>query len=413
MLLLPPTRQLPDRRDFLNGCGRGLFGLGMGELLARQAVSAQDADPLVPRVARRAKSCIVIFLFGGPSHIDTWDMKPDAAVEYRGEFAGIATTAPGVTLCEHLPLTAREMHHVALIRGVTIGGRGVGNGDHHADTYYMLTGNRPDRDFFIAGTFRKPYSDDFPSLSSALASRLPAQPELPAVVQCPARSGEVTGVINPGQFGGKLGANWEPFMVRGELERPRDFQLPDLGLPADLDLPRLGRRRDLNRQLDELLSQVDRDLERFARFDTHQRRAFDLLTSNRARAAFDLSQESEATRRRYGNDLNGQSVLLARRLVEAGVPSVAVHWVGRRVGAGLSWDTHSDNFGQLKNVLLPAFDACYSALLEDLHDRGLLDETLVVVCTEMGRTPKVGDPRTGGNGPPGRDHWDHCWANCV
>ncbi|MCY2965392.1 MAG: DUF1501 domain-containing protein [Planctomycetota bacterium] len=181
-------------------------------------------------------------------------------------------------------------------------------------------------------------------------------------------------------------------------------------LPADLDLPRLGRRRDLNRQLDELLSQADRDLERFARFDTHQRRAFDLLTSNRARAAFDLSQETEATRRRYGNDLNGQSVLLARRLVEAGVPSVAVHWVGRRVGAGLSWDTHSDNFGQLKNVLLPAFDACYSALLEDLHDRGLLDETLVVVCTEMGRTPKVGDPRTGGNGPSGRDHWDHCMA---
>lgn len=391
------------RRQFLPGLGFGLLGLELPGLLQLQAHAAS------PR-RKRAKSCIMIFLFGGPSHVDTWDMKPKAPAEYRGDFHPIETTVPGLQLCEHLPKTAGVMQHVALVRGVTIGGHGVGNGDHHADTYYMLTGNRPDRDFFISGIFRKPYEDDFPFVGCTAASRMDHDPQLPAIVQCPARSGEVTGVINPGQFSGKLGPNWDPMLARGVFEKPRDFSLPDLTLAEGLSSPRIDERRRLLEQIDGYRRSVDRNSRLIDRVDVLHKRAYALLSSNRTRTAFDIAREPEADRARYGEDINGQSVLMARRLVEAGVPFVAVHWVGKRVGAGLSWDTHSDNFGQLKNVLLPAFDRCYSALLTDLHERGLLEETLVVVNAEMGRTPKVGDPRTGGTGAPGRDHWDHCMA---
>jgi hypothetical protein len=223
-------------------------------------------------------------------------------------------------------------------------------------------------------------------------------------VQLPARSGEVTGYINPGQFSGILGPAHEPVLVRGDIDKPRQLAAPEFTLPSDIPSERLNGRR-------HLLARVDawrRSVEKTGDHDTHKRRALELLTSARARRAFDITKEAAAVRDRYGNDINSQSFLLARRLVEAGVPFVCVHWIGRRVGAGLSWDTHSDNFGQLKDVLLPAFDAGYSALLDDLRQRGLLDETLIVVAAEMGRTPRVGDPRTASKSKPGRDHWIHC-----
>jgi hypothetical protein len=386
------------RRQFVRGLGFGLLGLGLPDVLRARAASGMPAG--------RARSCILIFLFGGPSHVDTWDMKPDSPAEYRGEFRPIHTTAPGVLLCEHLPRTAAQMHHVALVRSVTMTGLSIG--DHHADTYYILTGRRPDRSFFVEGINRKPQPGDWPFIGSTVAWRRGRDPELPGVVQLPTRSGELTGYINPGQFSGLLGPDYEPVMVRGTLEKPRELSVPQFGLPADIDAQRLGQRRDLVGRLDAWQGRAERTGGPLDAHDIHHRRAFALLTSEKAKRAFDVSREPPAVRDRYGDDLNGQSVLLARRLVEAGVPFVCVHWLGRKVGAGLSWDTHSDNFGQLKNVLLPAFDACYSALLEDLDQRGLLDETLVVVVAEMGRTPKVGDPRTGGKGPAGRDHWIHC-----
>ncbi|MFN0054521.1 MAG: DUF1501 domain-containing protein [Planctomycetales bacterium] len=388
------------RRQFVRGVGFGMLGLGLPDLLSRPSRGAPLAQP------RRARRCIMIFLFGGPSQIDTWDMKPLAEAEYRGEFQPIPTAAPGVFCCEHLPRTAVLAKHLAVIRSLTMTDYAIG--DHHADTYYILTGHRPDRSFFIEGINRQPHADDWPCLGSAVASRLPADPELPGLVQLPARSGEVTNYINPGQFAGWLGPAWEPLLVRGALEKPRELAVPAFQLPADVDARRLTGRKDLLGQLDAWQAQEERPGGALDALDTHQKRAMALLTSARSKEAFDLSREPEAVRARYGEDINGQSVLMARRLAEAGVPFVCVHWIGRRVGAGLSWDTHSDNFGQLKNVLLPAFDACFSALLEDLEQRGLLDETLVLVAAEMGRTPKVGDPRTGGKGPPGRDHWIHC-----
>ncbi len=401
-----------SRRQFVRGLGFGGLGLGLPQLLDPAVVRAATSSPT-------AKRCLFIFLFGGPAQSDTFDMKPEAPAEFRGEFNPIATSAPGVMWTEHLPKTAKMAQHVAVVRSVTMSEKSIG--DHHADTYYVLTGHRPDRSFFLEGINRKPHEDDWPCISSAVARALGHPPELPGVVQLPALSGEVTAYINPGQFSGKLGPNYEPLMVRGKLEAPRDLAAPDFLLPQDISTSRFGQRRDLLTQLDQWHRQVDQTTDTalgsrianpaggatLTNWVAHQRKAFELLTSPHAKQAFDISLEPEETRARYGNDINGQSVLLARRLLEAGIPSVCVHWIGQRVGAGLSWDTHSDNFGQLKNVLLPAFDACFSSLLEDLQERGMLEETLVFVVGEMGRTPKVGDPRTGGKGPPGRDHWIH------
>jgi hypothetical protein len=391
-----------NRRQFVRGLGLGMLGLGLPEVLRLQAQARAD------KRGGQARSCIMIFLFGGPSQIDTWDMKPEAPREYRGEFKPIATAVPGIRLCEHLPRTARLAQHLALVRSLTMTDRVIGNGDHHADTYYMLTGHRPDRSFFVEGINRKPHADDWPFLGSTVAYRRPPAADLPGVVQLPARSGEVTGYINPGQFSGLLGPGFEPVMVRGTLEKPFDLAVPQLAVPADVDPRRLHGRRDLVGRLDAWQAQHERTGTAFEGHDTYQSKAFTLLTSDRTKRAFDLNEEPRTVRERYGPDINGQSMLLARRLVEAGVPFVCVHWTGRIVGAGLSWDTHTDNFGQLKNVLLPAFDAGYAALLEDLEQRGLLDETLVLVCAEMGRTPKVADPRNTNNEAPGRDHWVHC-----
>lgn len=386
----------------MRGLGFGMAGLGLADFLRLKCEAAEA------RRIGKAKHCIMIFLFGGPSHIDTWDMKPDAPAENRGEFKPIRTSVPGIELCEHMPKTARLAHHLALIRGVTMGGRTVGNGDHHSDTYYMLTGNRPDPTFFSEGINRQPHGEDWPFVGSTVASRLDSNPELPPIVQLPARSGEVTNYINPGQFSGKLGPRFEPLMVRGTLERPDSLAVPAFALPGDIGHQRMHHRRDLLGQINAWQRRMESGGGPLTDYDAHRQRAFSLLVSEQSKRAFDINHEPPEVRARYGNDINGQSVLLARRLVEAGVPFVCVHWIGRKVGAGLSWDTHSDNFGQLKNVLLPAFDACYSALLEDLAERGLLDETLVIVNAEMGRTPKVGDPRPGGAN--GRDHWDHCMS---
>src|SRR5262245_18138433 len=192
------------RRRLVQGLGFGALGLGLPDLLRLQA-----------RAASRVKSCILLWLFGGPSHVDIWDMKPDAPAEYRGEFRPVATSAPGIRLCEHLPRTAKLAHHLALVRSVTMTGHVIGDGDHHADTFYMLTGDKPDRSFFVEGIIRKPKGDDWPFVGSVVSwQRTNRCGELPGVVQLPARSGEITGYVNPGQFSGLLGPAHEPFMVR-------------------------------------------------------------------------------------------------------------------------------------------------------------------------------------------------------
>jgi hypothetical protein len=393
------------RRDFLRGVSIGTLGLGLPELLRRQAL-ASTAE------GGQAKRCILLFLWGGPSHIDTFDMKPSAPVEYRGEFQPIATSVPGIQWCEHLPLTSRMAHHVAVVRSLTQTGRG-GLGDHHTDAYYLLTGNQPTAADRALSINRKPQADDWPFIGSTVAYCRP-HATLPSVVAVPKIHGTDNGYVVPGQFAARLGAAYEPLLVEGTRDPKivrsylaRELRAPAFSLQEGMNSERLSDRMQLLSQIEQWQRGADRGSEQLR---THQLKALSLLTSPQAKQAFDLEREPEELRQRYGDNINGQSTLLARRLVEAGVAFVVVHWNTPEYSPlVVNWDTHADNFTHLKRDLLPVFDRLYATLLEDLDQRGLLDSTLVVALGEMGRTPKWDDPRVRGTSyQPGRDHWPHC-----
>jgi hypothetical protein len=363
-----------------------------------------------PGARRAARSTILIWLSGGASHIDTWDMKPDAPAEYRGDFKPIATSAPGVRLCEHLPLTARQAHHLAVVR--SLGHYGRGTGDHHAGYYYNLTGREPDPSFRALLNNRKPLASDWPFIGSVVASKRPAHPYLPSLIALPQKPGfpEYT---RPGQFAARLGLEYDASYLLGDLDRPLEFVVPTLTLQGDVDADRLASRRRLLHALDRAARDAERAPERT--FDRQQEKAFSLLSSPRTKGAFDVAREPPAVRDRYGKTVNAMSFLMARRLVEAEVPFVALFWketprLNELCKSGGGWDTHGNNFGCLRDHLLPEFDRCFSALLDDLQQRGLLGQTLVLVSSEMGRQPRIGDPRSGGPGGAGRDHWTHCMS---
>jgi uncharacterized protein (DUF1501 family) len=394
-----------DRRLFLLAGGLGFFGLDLAGALAGAAGSAPSGG------RKPAKSTILIWLSGGASHIDTWDMKPAAPAEFRGPFRPAATTVPGITLCEHLPYLARQAHHLAIVR--SLGDHGRGTGDHHAGYYYNLTGHAPDRTFHRLLNARTPYATDWPGLASVVALKRPPHPFLPSAITLPHKEG-APAFTRPGQFAARLGIEYDPVFVAGSRQRPLDFSVPALGLRGDVSAGRLLDRRTLLKSLDAVQRLAERSLA--ARdYEKHQRRAFTLLESRRTRAAFDLRAEPESVRARYGPGINAMSMLLARRLVEAGVPFVTVFWQGdpaldRLCKSGGGWDTHGNNFNCLKDRLLPEFDRPFAALLDDLYQRGLLAQTLVLVTSEMGRKPRIGDPRSGGQGGAGRDHWTACMS---
>ncbi len=398
-----PTRF--SRRAFLAASTGGLAGLSFAPGLAGAAA------PLAPR-RKAAKSTILFFLCGGSSHIDLWDLKPDAPQEYRGEFAPIPTSAPGLRLSEHLPLTAKQAHHLALVHGVTDFGRATG--DHHAGYYYNLTGHAPDETFRQQGNDRRPYATDWPHMGCVVGSRKPAHEKLPQVITLPFKPSRAP-YTRPGQFAGRIGMEHDPFFIAGSREHPLRFTAPTLTLDAGLSAARMGDRRTLL----GALNAARRDLDQNAaarHYTQQQQKAFTLLSSSASSGAFDISQEKPSTIERYGKTINGMGLLMARRLVEAGVPYITVFWaeddevVANKCLSGGGWDTHGNNFGCLKDLLLPEFDRAYSALLEDLAERGLLSDTLVLVSSEMGRKPKIGDPRTRGMGSAGRDHWTACMS---
>jgi hypothetical protein len=340
-------------------------------------------------------------------------MKPHAPVEYRGLFAPIATSAPGVTLCEHLPLLAQQAHHLAVVNSV---GGTVNTNDHHGGYYYNLTGHVPDPTFLSLGNNRTPMPDDWPFMGSVVASRRPQHPELPNAITLPQKPSKLP-YVRPGQFAARLGVEHDPLYLIGSHEQPLQFHAPALILEGDVTAGRLSSRRGLLSTIDD----ARRDFEAFADIRTwtrQQERAVSLLTSSRTTAAFDVSAELPEVRSRYGETVNGMSLLLARRLVEAGVPFITVFWMedestNDKCKSGGGWDTHGNNFNCLKEDLLPGFDRGFSALIGDLADRGLLDQTLLLVTSEMGRTPKIGDPRSGGVAGAGRDHWTHCLTDLL
>ncbi|HEY1602970.1 MAG TPA: DUF1501 domain-containing protein [Pirellulales bacterium] len=393
-----------NRRRWMVEIGSlGVLGLNLPSLLERVALAAPNTSPA------KARSCILFFLEGGPAHQDLWDLKPQAPAEIRGDFRPIATSVPGIQVCEHLPLLAAQMHLVAQVRSVhhTVV-------DHNAGAYYALTGREPLRGGRLI-VHDEP--DNFPPYGAVLARLRPTGRALPAAVQLPDIMSN-NGYDLPGQNGGFLGAACDPF-VTGDPSAP-GFHAPGLALPVDVPHDRLAGRRALR----DLLDKHTASWEEGADFATHYRQAFELLSTGETQQAFDLDDEPARIRERYGlpdrRDRSvearkfgglphlGQSMLLARRLIESGVRLVTV-CTGRRFDQ--SWDTHRQHFPLLKKSLLPYVDRAFAALLADLAERGLLDSTLVVAMGEFGRTPRLGQITSGaGADAAGRDHWPHCYT---
>ncbi len=390
-----------DRRQLLTASTLGLAGLAGGSLSAAPSATGSTGG--------RARSTIMIWLNGGPSHVDLWDMKPDAPAEIRGPFQPVPTSVAGIHLCEHLPHTARQAHNLALVR--SLGQHGRGPNDHHAGRFYAMTGHATGPTF---PNTRKSEPDDWPYIGSVVAAKRPPHPSLPSQLWLPTRSGADNSSL-PGAYAGRLGIQYDPIYVHGKHKAPLDFQAPFLTLEGDITVDRLTDRRQLLRAIDDGQRIFDRSISA-GNYSTLEQKAFSLLANSNTKNAFDVSSEPKSVRNRYGNTVNAMSMLMARRLVEAGVPLVTIYWYHdyeedkRRGCLGGAWDTHWKNFSCLKDYLVPLFDRPFSALLEDLSGRGLLDETLVMVSSEMGRTPRIGDPRSGGNkaSEPGRDHWTHC-----
>lgn len=371
------------RRDLLRAGSLAALGL---------LAPAATASP-----ARRAKAVILIDLFGGPSHIDTFDPKPDAPPEIRGEFGTIPTVLPGVRVTEHLPELAKRLDRTTLIRTVS-------HGYNSHNPYAVMTGYTGGQD--QVDYHAKP--SNHPSIPSVCQFfGVGRGAELPGYVMLPAFPGFSQGLRRAGPYGGYLGPKFDPLFSTCDPKwtKPKvefyDHDHVPLGEPelpkgdGGLTLDALDTRRSLVTQLDTERRRFDTT----ADLPAKRAEAFALLTSPKARAAFDLTREPPRTRDRYGRDLFGNSTLLARRLVEAGVTFVTVHTEAAQ-GNG-HWDTHENNFRMMKNILLPYLDRAVAALIDDLTDRGLLADTLVLVQGDMGRSPRV-------NAKAGRDHWPQC-----
>ena len=380
-----------SRREVLRAGGLGVAGLSLAQLLRGQR-SARAAPAEAAPSTGRARSCIVLFLMGGPPQHSTWDPKPNAPAEVRGEFAPIATTVPGMTIGELLPKTATLAEHLCLLRAMR-----TGDNAHSSSGYYMMTGVPHQPMNFENANPGAP--NNWPNLGAVVRHLHGGETSLPAAVRLPHHIFNTDGSTWPGQDAGFLGAPRDPWMFRCE-PASSNFQIPEFSLPESLSLSRIEQRRELLGQLDRLSRESQRSASTAGGYDGATRQAFDLLTSSDSRAAFRLDDESAASRDRYGRSQFGQSVLLARRLVEAGVRLVQVNWYRDKSEPADApcWDSHTNEANRLRTALLPPFDQAFSALLTDLVARNLLDETLVVCLSEFGRSPKI-------NASGGRDHW--------
>lgn len=374
------------RREWLRVGGLSSMGLMLPELLrAERPVEDRGGS------FGRAKSCIFCFLFGAPAHQDIWDLKPDAPAEVRGPFNPISTSVPGTQFGEHIPRTGQMADRFALIRSVT-----HPDSTHTVAMHYMQTGVRHRR----PNTNPTNLADDFPCFGATVNLLNRETSVLPAGISLNAPGNEIpSGHIFPGFFAGFIGRHHDPMFVTSDPSKPDFNPFP---IAHGLARARLDRRASLLSRLDQLRKRLDQ-VDAVQEACGFQDKALSLINSPEAARAFDLSHEKSTLRQRYGLTPFGQGCLLARRLVEAGVRLVTVNWA-RDYQARVAdhWDTHADNFGKHKK-LLPAFDLGYTALLDDLQQRGLLDETLVAIVGEFGRTPKI-------NGNAGRDHWPGCFS---
>jgi hypothetical protein len=380
------------RRELLRVGSLGMFGLSMPHVAQARAATTVRTG----RSFGRAKGCILLYLSGGPPQHETWDPKPGAPAEVRGDFGARASSVPGLHVGELMPRLGALAHLCCVLRAVS-----TADNAHSSSGYWMLTGHpypRPNTEC------NAPTSGDWPCLGAMVKRLRPGSGVLPAAVTLPEQMISNANIVAVGQSAGFLGRTADPWLLTCDPSAA-DFQVPALELPADVPPVRLGSRRSLLQQVNRHLDDVERagvpD-----RYDSQNRQAFDLLRSSRARRAFDLDREPAAVRDRYGRHKFGQSVLLARRLVEAGVSLVQVNWPRERGDMNSNspvWDTHANNSQRLRTALMPPMDQACSALLEDLGQRGLLDEILVVWMGEFGRTPRI-------NAAAGRDHWGQVFS---
>ncbi len=374
------------RREMLVQFGAAGFGLTLPALLQRPVAAGAPA-----------RSCIFLFLNGGASQYETFDPRPDAPIDIRGTFKPIRTRVPGMDLCELMPELASRAHRFSLIRSMTHTDSG-----HPSGSYWMMTGFPYPRSPSLSASMSRL---DRPHHGAVLARLRPsASRAIPSFVTVPEQMHPV-GPIRAGQHAGFLGAGFDPFVMEGDPNSP-GFTPGELRLTDRVNSDRLIRRQALLSQ-QNLRFRLAPDGETETGLQPHYAGAFDLLTGRAAARAFDLSREPAATRDRYGRHIFGQSTLLARRLIEAGTRFVAVNWVRHDDGpGGQGWDTHSTHLPWCKDELVPPTDRAVAALLDDLSDRGMLDETLVVVTGEFGRTPRF-------NANGGRDHWPNVFSTLL
>jgi hypothetical protein len=405
------------RRAAVQAGALGLVGLGMNHVQALRAaaaspLSAQSATaPAIGQPSGRSGSVIFVFLSGGLGQHDSFDLKPLAPDNIRGEFTPIATQTPGLQICEHLPLLASRSQDWSLIRSLT-----HPSNDHSASHHIMLTGRSA---MPVGFDSNRPTPHDWPSLAAMAGAVAPRRDNLPPAVVLPEKLIHRTGRVLPGQFGGIMGSGRDPWFLEaapfnadtygaypeyefhhaaGARQTNLKFQAPSLDLPSHLPLGRLMARSQLLGSLEEQRRQWDRDA-RSQTFDRYRQDAISLLTAPEVRQAFDVTSADDQTQIRYGRNSFGWSLLMAYRLISAGVSLVQVN-----LGNNETWDTHGNAFPHLRDHLFPPFDRGLSALLDDLKQSGLLESTMVVVAGEFGRTPKV-STLPAHYKLAGRDHW--------
>jgi|EP01047_Picozoa_sp_COSAG01_P001059 hypothetical protein len=403
------------RRDIMRVGGSAVLGLSLGNMLKLKSANASISPTSVQGAGwNKAKSIIMVYLQGGPSHIDLWDPKENVPDNVKSVFKPISTKIPGIKFTENLPRLSQLNDRFTMMRAMSYTPVGLFN--HTAAIYQMMTGYTTDK-VSPSGQLEPPSPKDFPNFGSHLVKMKPVEVPMLPFVMLP-RPLQESNVVGKGGAAGFLGKAFDPYTLYptgGDLDMQKmtRIKIDDLQLPADVFSTRLRRRAKLRDLVNGQMPEIDKAVESF-KLDQHYQKALDLVVSGRARDAFQLGDESESTRESYGRNTFGDSLLLARRLVEAGTRVVEVIWPKVANSDNHSWDQHKDLSKRMKNQSAPMFDSGVSGLIEDLDQRGMLDETLVVVVGEFGRSPQRGVSTSGNdNSNDGRDHWPYCYTGLI
>lgn len=403
------------RRDIMRVGGSAVLGLSLGNMLKLQSANASVAPTSAQGAGwNKAKSIIMVYLQGGPSHIDLWDPKENVPDNVKSVFKPISTKIPGIKFTENLPRLSQLNDRFTMMRAMSYTPVGLFN--HTAAIYQMMTGYTTDK-VSPSGQLEPPSPKDFPNFGSHLVKMKPVEVPMLPFVMLP-RPLQESNVVGKGGAAGFLGKAFDPYTLYptgGDLDMNKmsRIKIDDLQLPSDVFSTRLKRRAKLRDLVNGQMPKIDKAVESF-KLDQHYQKALDLVVSGRARDAFQLGEESESMRESYGRNTFGDSLLLARRLVEAGTRVVEVIWPKVANSDNHSWDQHVDLSKRMKNQSAPMFDTGVSGLIEDLDQRGMLEETMVVVVGEFGRSPQRGVSTSGNNNSnDGRDHWPYCYTGLI